>query len=322
MKRLYLFITIFISFVATSTMAFSSEQKFSTKMPYSSKYITVNGSKMHYVEGGETTGNVFLFLHGNPSSSYLWRNVMPYIEPLGRVIAVDLVGFGKSDKPEIDYTFQDHSLYVNEFISAMKLKNITLVIHDWGSVLGLEYARTHSSNVKAIAMMEAIVPPRFPVSTYESFGPAAGMLKNLRDPKIGRKMIIEQNMLIERILNQGASTRKLSEIEKNAYRSPFLDLKDRKPIYIWPSELPIEGKPARNVEVITKIGGWLKKSDIPKLLLYASPGAIVSPTEANWMQKNYRNFESVYIGQGWHYVQEDQPESIGRNIYSWYQRIF
>lgn len=310
------------AFVINPAGAASAPQQISDVMSYESHNIKILGSNMHYVEGGKSNGQVFLFLHGNPSSSYLWRNVMPYLEPLGRVIAVDLVGFGKSDKPDIDYTFQDHSKYVDAFIDEMKLKNINLVIHDWGSVLGLEYARTHSRNVKSISMMEAIVPPKFPAAGYEQFGPAADVFRGFRHPETGHKMIVEQNMFIEEFLIKGTVTREMNETEKSVYRAPFLDPKDRKPILLWPNELPIEGIPARNVMVIEKIGEWLKKSRIPKLLLYATPGAIISPEVATWMQENYRNLQAVYIGTGAHYIQEDQPESIGRNIFSWHQRTF
>ncbi len=161
MKYFYLFITWCVIGVSPS---FAQDNSISDIMKYDSKTVNVLGSNMHYVEGGQSDGDVFLFLHGNPSSSYLWRNVMPHVEPLGRVIAVDLIGMGQSDKPKLKYTFQDHSRYINAFISQLQLKDVTLVIHDWGSVLGLEYARTHQRNVKAIAMMEAIIPPSFPMT--------------------------------------------------------------------------------------------------------------------------------------------------------------
>ncbi len=307
---------------AFTTHSAGAAPEISDVMPYDSHYIKILDATMHYVEGGKSGGQVFLFLHGNPTSSYLWRNVMPQLESLGRVIAVDLVGFGKSDKLDIDYIYQDHSKYINAFIKKMKLKNINLIIHDWGSVLGLEYARTHGRNVKSIAMMEPLVPPVFPAASYDQFGPAADVFRAMRNPQSGQKMIIEQNMFVEAFLIKGLATREMNETEKQVYRAPFLDPKDRMPTLVWPNELPIEGKPARNVLVAEKIGEWLKKSDIPKLLLYATPGALISPEVATWMQENYRNLQAVYIGKGRHFVQEDQPESIGRNIFSWYQRTF
>lgn len=312
--------TLLLLAFAFPIFAEETNNGFSDKMPYPSKYVEVNGVTMHYVEGGKLDGPVFVFIHGNPSSSYLWRNVMPHLASIGRVIAFDLVGFGQSDKPESDYTFQSHSIYVKGFMEALALKNVVLVIHDWGSALGLEYARTHRRNIKGIAMMEAIIPPRFPMKNIADMGPAASLFSDFRNPTLNHKLLIEQNIFIEGILNQGAITRELSEVEKNVYRAPFLDNATRQPILMWPNELPIGGKPARNVEAITTIGKWLKKSKIPKLLLYADPGVIVSPTDAMWMQENYRNLQAVFIGKGLHYVQEDQPHTIGRNIHSWYLR--
>jgi haloalkane dehalogenase len=306
---------LLILFSVTSFAASPGED-----MPYPSQYIDVNGTSMHYVVGGSSKGPTFLFMHGNPSSSYLWRNVMPHLEQQGQVIAFDLVGFGQSGKPDIDYTFQAHYTYVEGFIKALGLKSVVLVLHDWGSALGLEYARNHSKNVLGVAMMEAIVPPRFPMDNYEAMGDFADTFRAFRTPETGRLMLIEQNIFVENILNEGALTRTLTEQEKDTYRAPFKDPKHREPVYVWPNELPIEGEPARNVVAINRIGQWLEKSKQPKLLLFATPGAIVSPEEAMWMQEHYRNLEAVYIGQGVHYIQEDQPEAIGRNILSWYLR--
>ncbi len=296
----------------------------SDQMKYSSRFVDVLGSRMHYVEGGDLSAGsqVFLFLHGNPTSSYLWRNVMPHVEELGRVIAVDLIGFGQSAKPDIDYRYQDHSRYVDGFIKTLGLKNIVLVVHDWGSVLGLDYAMRNSANVKAVAMMEAIIPPAFPAKDLSLFGGGAEMFKNFRSEETGRPLLIDQNIFIEGILLQGTVTRKMSETEKATYRQPFLDPKDREPIYVWPNELPIGGHPARNVELVEAVGRWLKKSPVPKLLLYVNPGAIVTPQSAMWMQNNYANLEAIFVGYGGHYIQEDNPEAIGRNISLWYQRQF
>ena len=171
-------------------------------------------------------------------------------------------------------------------------------------------------------MMEAIIPPSFPMTGYDGFGAGANIMKAFRDPAKGRAMVIDQNMFIEGVLLNGAITRKLNETEKTVYRAPFLNPADREPILMWPNELPVEGHPARNVKVINRIGDWLKTSKIPKLLLWASPGALITEKEASWMQENYSNLEAVYIGRGQHFVQEDQPESIGRNINIWHQRTF
>ena len=197
---------------------------------------------MHYVEEGE--GDPILFVHGNPTSSYLWRNVIPHVAPEGRAIALDLIGFGRSDKPDIGYTFQEHYQYIAGFIRELKLKNLTLVVHDWGSLLGLAYAERHTDNVRGVAFMEAIIPPVFPLKNYAAMGPENGPLfKTYRETEEGRKMIIDDNYFVE-VMIPRALTRTLSEREMNAYRAPFLDPASRFPIYIWPKELPIEGTPA------------------------------------------------------------------------------
>ena len=294
--------------------------QFSSDFPYESKFTKVNNHKIHYIDKGE--GQVFLFLHGNPTSMYLWRNVMPYVAPLGRVVALDNIGFGQSEQPDLDYTYQTHYDYVSKFIGQQGLKKIILVIHDWGSVLGLQYAMENSRNVKGIVMMEAIIPPAFPMVRLEDFGNAGDLFRQFRQEESGKQLLIEQNMFIEGILLQGTLTRLMSDAEKAVYRKPFLDKSKRFPIYVWPNELPIGGVPARNVEVIQKVGDWLKKSRTPKLLQYARPGAIVSPESAEWMAENYRNIETQFVGIGAHYIQEDNPEAIGRGIRDWYRRTY
>ncbi len=286
--------------------------------PYPSKFVEIDGVLIHYVDAG--VGDPVLFLHGNPTSSYLWRNVMPQVEPIGRVIALDLPGFGQSGKPPTDYTLQDQQRYVDDFIEALNLKNLTLVMHEWGTVLGLDYARRNESNVKGVVLMEAIVPPRFPMASYDDMGPAGELFRRFRDPIEGRKLLITEDMFVEGLLANGAVTRELTEEEIENYRQPFLDPADREPIFVWASELPIAGAPARNVEVVERIGDWLKTSDVPKLLLYARPGALVPPWVAEWMAENDRNIEAIFVGYGRHYIQEDEPEMIGRNIVNWYQR--
>lgn len=290
----------------------------SPDFPYESKFVEVLGSRMHYVEEGQ--GDPILLLHGNPTSAYLWRNVIPYLTPLGRVIAVDNIGFGRSDKPALDYTFDDHSRYIEGFIATLGLENLTLVIHDWGSVLGLHYARRHEDNVKAVAFMEPIIPPAFPMKAYADFGDFEQTFRAFRDPAQGPAMIVDKNVFIEGLL-PGAVMRDLGEAEMTAYREPFTDPASRKPILVWPNELPIEGVPARNLEVISAIGQWLQSSDTPKLLQYAAPGAIMPPEAAAWAAQNYKNIETQFVGYGIHYLQEDNPEAIGRGIADWYRRL-
>ena len=287
----------------------------SAEQPYPSQFVEVEGVPMHYVEAG--SGAPFLFIHGNPTSSYLWRNVMPYVECQGRVIAIDLIGMGNSDKPDIGYTFQDHYAHVEGFVDALGLRNITFVIHDWGSALGLYYAAQHSDNVRAVAMMEAIVPPVFPIPSYDAMPEDfRALFQAFRDPVQGRELIVEQNFFVEQLLPQSV-LRPLGEAEMAAYRAPFAEPASREPVFVWPNELPIGGEPARNLPVIEAIGGWLMTAEQPKLLLYASPGALTPPDAAAWMAENFANLETRFIGNGAHYIQEDQPEAIGRNLSDW-----
>ncbi|MXQ09030.1 haloalkane dehalogenase [Alphaproteobacteria bacterium GH1-50] len=279
-----------------------------------SNFIEVEGARLHYLEIGE--GKPILLLHGNPTSSYLWRNVIPLLEDSGRVIAPDLVGFGRSDKPQIDYAFQNHYRYVEGFIEALALEDVTLVLHDWGSVLGLNYARQNEENVHAVAFLEAIIPPAFPVETIEALGPAADIFRAFRDPETGPQLLIEQNVFIEQIL-PAQVIRQLTDTEMEAYRAPFADPAAREPIRMWPNELPIAGEPARNVAVVQEVGDWLRLSETPKLLIYFDPGAIVPPEAARWMQDNYNNIEIRYGGEARHFAQEDQPKAIGRHIADW-----
>lgn len=271
---------------------------------------------------------VILFLHGNPTSSYLWRNVMRYVKPAGRIIALDLIGFGKSDKPkELDYTFQTHFTYVEGFIKALQLKDIILVLHDWGSALGLHYGVTREKagkrdSVRGVVFMEAIIPPVFPMASLQDMGAAADLFGRMRDEKLGKELLIEQNFFVEGILLNAPATRQLSDAEKEFYRSPFKDPASRFPIFVWPNELPIAGNPVRNVTVIEAIGDWLQQTPMPKLLQYASPGALINAQTANWMRANYANLETQFVGYGNHYIQEDNPEAIGRGILEWYRREF
>ncbi len=290
-------------------------QEISPDFPFESKYLEVHGSRMHYVEEG--AGDPVLFLHGNPTSSYLWRNVIPHVSPLARCIALDLIGMGKSDKPDIEYRFFDHSKYVEGFIEALGLRNITFVIHDWGSALGFHYARRHEDNVKGLAFMEAIVRPL----TWDEF-PEQGrqMFQAFRTPEVGENMLINQNMFVEQVLPMSI-LRKLTDEEMNRYREPYADPPSRKPVWRWPSELPIDGEPADVAEAARAYSEWFGKSDVPKLLLYAQPGALMRGPLLEWCRNNMRNLKALDIGAGSHFVQEDQPHAIGEAIAEWYRRL-
>jgi len=286
---------------------------------YTHEYVDILGSKMAYIDVGE--GDPILFLHGTPTSSYLWRNVMPHLEGQGRLIAPDNIGFGKSDQPEMDYTFGDQYPYFQAFVEKLELKNITLVVHDWGSGLGLHYARLHPENIKGIVTMEALMAPLLPAKSWEEYpSHKAKFSKMVRDPVLGRKLVIEDNWFVEVALPQGI-VRPLDKAAHEAYLQPFPTEKSRIQVFQWPSELPIAGEPAATVEIIGAYNKWLEETDIPWLYLYATPGSQNPPEAADYWKKRAKNIQISYIGNGIHYVQEDQPYAIGRAIHDWYRRI-
>lgn len=292
----------------------------SAEFPFKSHYIKVRGSKMHYVDEGQ--GDPILFLHGNPTSSYLWRNIIPYAVPHGRAIAVDLIGMGKSAKPELDYKFVTHAEYLEAFINQLDLKNITLVIHDWGSALGMDFARRNPGRIKAIAFMEAIVAPAMPIPSYESMGEGPGeFFRALRTPGVGEEMVLQNNMFVEVVMPNMGILRELGEAEREAYRAPYPTPKSRIPTLVWPREVPIAGAPADVLKIIDANGLWLRETDIPKIMFYAEPGSFGSPQVAAYFADNLKNIETLYIGAGTHFLQEDHPHEIGRGLADWLRRI-
>lgn len=300
----------------------SMAQEISSTFPFESKYIEVLGSQMHYIEEYADTGNVqqttFLFLHGNPTSSYLWRNIIPFIKGRGRAVALDLIGMGKSDKPDIGYTFQEHINYVNAFIEKKQLKNIVLVIHDWGSGIGFNYAAQHESNVKGIVFMEALTRP---MKWSDMPFMQKIIFKMFRNEKKGHKMIAVKNMFIKSFLYKQGIKRKLTDEEKAYYAGPYPSVESRKPIEVWPREIPIEGEPKRNFDIVSNYAAWLRTTTIPKLLLHASPGMLFTKKEVTRLKSELRNLETKNVGKGKHYIQEDHPYEIGNAIVEWYSKL-
>ena len=287
----------------------------SPDFPFESNFLEVKGSNMHYVDVGK--GDPILFLHGQPTSSYLWRNIIPHLQKGYRCIAPDLIGMGKSDKPDLDYNYHNHYAYLEAFIEKLGLKNITLVIHDWGSGLGFHYANKHRDNIKGIAFMEAIIRPmnwsEFP-SNYKM------MFKTIRAPYIGWVMLAVMNMFLKKVVPDNI-VRKLSKEEMNAYLEPFPSVVTRKPVRRWPQQIPIDGKPEGVFKIIDAYHKWLQESEVPKLCLYAQPGAIISERHINHIKENFPNTKMVDIGKGLHYIQEDHPDRIGEEILEWRKEI-
>ena len=281
------------------------------------KKIRVLGQTMAYVEMGE--GDPIVFQHGNPTSSYLWRNVMPHVASLGRCIALDLIGMGDSDKlapsgPD-RYTFVEHRRFFDAALEALGVRsNATLVLHDWGSALGFDWAHRHRDAVKGIAYMEAIVRPL----AWSDWPTAArGVFQGFRSPA-GEEMILEKNVFVERVL-PGSILRKLTDEEMTVYRRPFLAPgEDRRPTLTWPRQIPLDGEPADVVAIAQSYADWLATSPVPKLFVNAEPGAILIGAQREFCRR-FPNQTEVTV-KGNHFLQEDSPDEIGRAIAQWLQR--
>ena len=280
--------------------------------------VEVLGTTMSYLEDG--TGDPVLFIHGNPSSSYLWRNVMPYVSDTHHAIAVDLIGMGASGKPEIDYTFADHARHLDAFIAEMDLTAITLVGHDWGAALAWDFARRNPDLVTRLAFMEGVLPPALPQPSYEAMGEEmGGMFRALRDPEQGYQMVMEDNFFVEGILPMMIN-RPLGDLASAAYGAPYPTVESRLPTWMWPREVPIGGEPASSVQLMEDIAGFMGETDMPVLLTYAEPGVMVPPAAVPFYSNLIGDLEAVFIGQGLHFIQEDQPDAIGRAISDWMRR--
>jgi haloalkane dehalogenase len=274
--------------------------------PHPRRRIAVLDTEMSYVDTGE--GDPIVFLHGNPTWSYLWRNVIPHVSALGRCLAPDLVGMGQSGRsPAGAYRFVDHARYLDAWFEALGLtRNVTLVVHDWGSALGFHRATRYPDQIRAIAYMEAIVMPQ----RWESFGDVASVFRALRSPE-GEKMVLDGNFFVEGILPRSI-LRKLSDQEMAAYRAPFLAREARMPTLIWPRQIPIEGEPADVTAIVDAYGQAMSRSPLPKLLVAGEPGAIIRGHTLDFC-RTWPNQTEVTV-RGLHFLQEDSPDEIGRAL--------
>ena len=287
----------------------------SADFPYESRYVEVDGSRIHYIDEG--TGDPMLFLHGNPTSSYLWRNVIPHLTPHARCIAIDLIGMGKSDKPDIAYRFADHARYLQKFIETLNLENITLVIHDWGSALGFHYAHQNEDNIKGIVFMEAIL---MAAPSWDSLPEEVRIFQQKLRGEEGVTLAIEQNFFIEQAI-PAQILRTLTDEEMTAYRAPYLKPEHRKPLLQWPHEIPVGGEPADVLMIINGYNQWLQTTTLPKLLLIANPGSMIGQDMADWCRNRLPNLIVSNCGEGLHFVQEDSPDEVGTAIANWYIRL-
>jgi haloalkane dehalogenase len=272
--------------------------------PHPRRRVRVLDTEVSYVDTG--SGEPIVFLHGNPTSSYLWRNIIPYLSGYRRCLAPDLVGMGRSGKsPSAAYRFVDHARYLDAWFEAMKLTDgITLILHDWGSALGFYRAYRYPAQIKAIAYMEAITRPR----RWEDFPDGRDvMFRALRSDQ-GERMVLDENFFIEGVLPRSI-IRRLTDEEMEAYRAPYRTREARLPLLVWPRELPIEGNPADVVAIVDEYGRWLSQSALPKLFIAADPGALLVGRPREFC-RTWPNQREVGV-KGIHFIQEDSPAEIG-----------
>jgi len=276
--------------------------------PYPRERVRILDSEMAYVDTG--AGDPVVFLHGNPTSSYLWRNVIPHVAGSRRCLAPDLIGMGESGKSSGGtYRFADHARYLDGWFEALELsRNVVLVVHDWGSALGFDWARRHPERVTGTAYMEAIVRP----VTWQEWPEAARKIfQSMRSPG-GEEMVLQKNVFVERIL-PASVIRSLAPEEMERYRAPYREAGEtRRPTLTWPREIPIDGEPADVMRIVQNYADWLVKSSMPKLFINADPGSILVGPQREFCRR-WPNQREVTV-RGNHFVQEDSPDEIGRAI--------
>ena len=287
------------------------DQQIPATDPHPRRRVPALDAELATVDTGQ--GDPVVFLHGNPTSSYLWRNVIPHVSGMARCLAPDLLGMGESDRaPDGSYRFVDHARYLNAWFDALQLtENVTLVAHDWGSALAFHWAHQHQERVKGIAYMEAIVRPL----TWDEWPERSrGLFQSMRSPD-GEQIILERNVFVERIL-PASVMRGLGEPEMEVYRRPYLESgESRRPTLTWPRQIPVDGEPADVVEIVDAYSRWLSISNVPKLFINADPGTILTGAQREFCRA-WPNQREVTV-PGYHFIQEDSPAEIGRAIAEW-----
>lgn len=281
-------------------------------------FTQVHGRRMAYTEMGK--GDPIIFLHGNPTSSYLWRNILPGLAQLGRCVAPDLIGMGDSDKlpdsgPD-SYRFVEHRHYLDGLLEQLGVdSNVILVLHDWGSGLGFDWANRHRDAVKAIAYMEALVRP----ASWEEWPEVIRPLFRGFRSDAGEAMVLEKNVFVEKVL-PGSVLRGLTDAEMEVYRRPFLRPgEDRRPTLSWPRQIPLDGEPADVTRITSEYSEWMAGNAIPKLFINAEPGALLTGAIREYC-RSWPNQQEVTV-RGSHFIQEDSPEEITRALHEWISRL-
>lgn len=275
--------------------------------------IQVLDSTMAYREAGDNEAPAVLFLHGNPTSSYIWRNILPLVAPVAHCIAPDLIGFGQSGKPDIDYRFADHVRYLDAFLEEAGITSAFVIAQDWGTALAFHLAARKPDFVRGLAFMEFIRP----MPTWDDFHPSqVETFQKFRTPGIGEKMILEDNVFVEGVL-PAATARKLTDEEMEVYRAAFSTPESRRPTWRFPNELPIAGEPADVYSTIEQAHQALAASAYPKLLFVGNPGALISPAFAENFARGLKNCRVVQLNSGLHFLQEDHPDVIGAHVKEW-----
>jgi haloalkane dehalogenase len=275
--------------------------------------VNVLGSAMAYREAGNPEAPVALFLHGNPTSSYIWRNILPLVAPMAHCIAPDLIGFGQSGKPDIEYRFVDHVRYLDAFLDRAGISSAFIIAQDWGTALAFHLAARRPEFIHGLAFMEFIRP----MSSWKEFhADAMETFQKFRTAGVGEQMILDGNAFVEGVLPLG-TVRKLTEEEMSVYRAPFLTRESRRPTWRFPNEIPIAGEPADVYRTMENAHRALAQSSYPKLLFAGSPGALISPAVAESFAKGLKNCRLVQLSSGIHYLQEDYPDVIGAHVKAW-----
>ncbi len=294
-------------------------QQVSADFLFETKFVSVNGVRTAYYEVGE--GRPVVFVHGTPTWSYTWRNVLPIVGGEHRAIAFDLLGMGNTERPDAAaYSYEEQAAHLAGFIDALGLDDPILVGTDWGGALAVDYTRRHQRKVAGVAFMEIMLPPMFPIESYDSAGPLGQMFKAFQSDPSGPQMVQEQNMFIEMLFPANV-LRDLTAEEMKRYREPFPTEESRRVLLAWPRSVPVGGEPEASYDMMVAYHQWLRTSRTPKLHLYVEPSLMNPPAMVAQLAASSRNYDTAFVGESLHYPSEDEPFAIGYAINDWLRQL-